>query len=256
MNIQDPQQNSTQPLPSGEDDLGETLPPTQIPMSLRSEQTATEPGNEPTDRARLWPGQEGVPYHDRTAQTGSWPPSTEETWTGRQARQPSRALTVVMGLCLFVSLLSLALSGFLLYSLLSVRLTVVGALDAAISTLDKLGGDGFHYQYRLQRAIPFSAEIPFEQELVIPFEGTFPINTTVEVPINTGLLGTIVVEVPIDTSIYVSTSVPVRVEETFHVSTTIPISMTVPIDIPPDDPAVQGLLGGILAWLVQLRGAF
>jgi hypothetical protein len=159
----------------------------------------------------------------------------------------------VVGLCLIISLLSLALSAFMVYSLFSVRQTAVEGLDAAIEALDSFGGQGFHYEYALEKDIPISASIPIKQELDFPVEGTFPINTTIEVPIEAGILGTFVVEIPIDTSIDLKTSVPIHVDESFDIETTIPVSMTIPIDIQPDDPAMQDLLKGVREWLERLR---
>jgi hypothetical protein len=165
----------------------------------------------------------------------------------------SRALRFVVAGCLIVSLLSLALSAFMLYSLLDVRRTAAEGLDAAISALDSFGDKGFQYEYPLNQEIPISADIPINQELNFPVEGTFPISTTVEVPIKAGLLGTFVIAMPIDTSVDVSTSVPIRLNESFHIETTVPVSMTVPIDIQPGDRAVQELLKGIREWLLRLR---
>ena len=164
-----------------------------------------------------------------------------------------RVLRFMVGLCLIISLLSLALSAFLIYSLFGVRQTAVEGLDAAIEALDSFGGQGFHYEYPINQQIPVSADIPIKQELDFPVEGTFPINTTVEVPIDAGILGTFSVEIPINTSIDMKTSVPIRVDESFHIETTIPVSMTIPIDIQPDDPGMLKLLKGIREWLEQLR---
>lgn len=167
-----------------------------------------------------------------------------------------RPLKLVVGLCLVLSLLSLAVSGFLLFSLLKARQTFHQGLDTAVQAIDSFGGVGFQYEYRFERMIPVSAEIPIEQEMVFPFEGAIPIDTTVQVPINAAILGTFNIEIPIKTTVYVDTSIPVKVDQTFEISTTIPISMTFPIDIPPDDPAIQDLLNQVRRWLIQLRQSF
>lgn len=157
------------------------------------------------------------------------------------------------GLALIISLLSLALGAYMVYSLLGLRQTAAEGLDAALSALDDLSTQGYEYEFSIDQDIPIAADIPIRQEMSFPFEGTFPINTTVEVPIRTGLLGTFMVEVPIDTSVEVKTSIPIRVDESFHIETTVPVSMTVPIEIGPDDPQFQELLQGIRQWLEQLR---
>jgi hypothetical protein len=161
-----------------------------------------------------------------------------------------------VSLCLLISLTSLALNGFLIYRLLDARQTALEGLDAAIAALDSFGGDGFHYEYAFEREIPITTDVPIQQDLIFPFEGDFPINTTVEVPIEAGVLGTFLIEVPIDTSVYVNTAVPIHVDQAFHVSTTIPVSMTIPIDIQPEDPAIQELVGGVREWLMRLRQSF
>jgi hypothetical protein len=165
----------------------------------------------------------------------------------------SRGLRFAVSLCLIMSLLSLALSAFLAYSLLSVRHTAVEGLDAAIAALDSFGEQGLQFEYSLNQEIPISADIPINQELSFPVEGTFPINTTIEVPIDAGILGTFVIDVPIDTSVDVKASVPIRLDESFHIETSVPVSVTLPIDIQPEDPGVQKLLGGIRDWLARLR---
>ena len=162
---------------------------------------------------------------------------------------------ILISLCLVVSLLSLALSAFLIYSLLQVRQTVVEGLDAAIAALDSLNQQGLQYEYPFSQEIPVSADIPIRQELEFPFAGTVPIDTVVEVPIDAGMLGTFVIEVPINTSVEVNTSIPIHIEESFHIETSIPVSTTIPIDIQPEDPGMQRLLDGVLEWLERLREA-
>lgn len=186
-------------------------------------------------------------------------PSTGKPVATPQTDRPgrgSRSVRLVMGLCFVLSLLSLALSGFLLFSLLRVRQTLSEGLDTAIEAIDSFEGEGFQYEYRFERTVPVSASIPIEQDLAFPFKGDIPINTTVKVPIDAGILGTFNVEVPINTSVTIDTVVPVKVNQKFVVSTTIPISMTIPIDVRPDDPAIQELLNQLRKWLIQLQQSF
>jgi hypothetical protein len=184
--------------------------------------------------------------------------SGQATWgepmpaTGRGAKT-STAVKVAVVLALVIGLASLALNGFLIYSLLGVRQTTADGLDAAITALDNFGGKGFYYEYHFEKEIPVAADIPIQQDMIFPFQGDFPINTTVEVPVNAGMLGTFVIEVPINTSIYVSTSVPIHIEQTFSISTTIPVDMTIPIDVTPDDPEIQKLLSQVRDWLLRLQ---
>lgn len=253
-NTKDTQGHPTQPLSPWDGDLEDTLPPTPIPAEVRAKIAGgkQQSGSPDAIRYRSY-DQETL---DRQDEISTPAPIAAET--GAKARPPrsSVALRMVVGLCLVISLFSLALNGFLIYNLMNARKMAAEGLDAAIEALDNFGGDGFHYEYRFENDVPFSGNIPFKQDLVFPFKGEVPINTTVKVPINAGALGAFVVEVPIDTSIYVNTSVPIHVDQTIHVSTTLPVSLTIPIDVRPDDPAIRDLLNSIRAWLVQLRETF
>ncbi len=175
---------------------------------------------------------------------------------GPSRPRASWAMRLVVGLCLLLSLASLALNAILIQNLLSVQQTFVDEVDQAIAALDNVSGELFSYEYRFQQTIPFEGDIPFQQDLVIPFQGTVPIKTTVRVPINAGILGTFVVDVPIDTEFPVDIKVPVHVDQTFHVETEVPVDMTIPISISADDPAIQQLLDGVRQWLVDLRESF
>ena len=165
----------------------------------------------------------------------------------------SGLLGVLVGISLVMSLAALALSVAMINSLSGAQRTAVEGLDAAIGALEDLEGEGFHYEYHFERTIPVSSSIPIEQEMVIPFSGDFPINTTVKVPIDAGVLGRFNIDVPINTSVHVDTEVPVSIDQTFDISTTIPVSMVIPIDVRPDDPAVQDAISRMLDWLLELR---
>jgi hypothetical protein len=170
-----------------------------------------------------------------------------------RGRGVSAVLWALVLLSLLVSLASLALNGFLIYRLMAVQQKAVDGLNTAIAGLENLGGKGFHYNFHVQRTIPFSGDIPFKQDLNFPFEGNIPINTTVPVPIDAGLLGTFEIKVPINTNVRIKTSVPIHVDETIHVSTEVPIDVQIPIDIEPGEPAIQELISPIREWLIELR---
>jgi hypothetical protein len=246
----------TQPLPLWNGDLDDTLPPTRLPAELRPGRAEAAESSQAPERVRpLANDEKALNRQDEISTPAPLSLPVEKARKKPPSPRSSAAIRMVVGLCLVISLISLALNGYLIYSLLGVRSMAVEGLDAAIDALDGFGGDGFHYEYRFEQDIPFSGDIPFQQDLVFPFEGEIPINTTVEMPIDVGIQ-TFVVKVPIDTSVYVNTSVPVHVDQTVHVSTTIPVSMAFPIDIKPDDPAIQDLLSSVREWLVRLRESF
>jgi hypothetical protein len=240
----------------GNNEMEDTLPSMPIPPELRAKLDEGEPQTQSPDVVR---------YRSYDAETLSQqdeittpPPLTaypEQVEKEPHPRRASGAMRVMVGLCLVISLASLALNGLLIYSLLNTREAAVEGLDAAIDALDSFGGKGFHYEYKFEEVIPFSGDIPFKQDLVFPFEGDIPINTTIEVPI-TFAGQEFTVRVPIDTSVYIDTAVPISVDQTVHVSTSLPVSLVIPIDVKPDDPTVQGLLSNVREWLVRLRESF
>ncbi len=248
-NADDKHDQPTQPIriPTGlkDDAPSETMSMTQdeirTPPPLSPTEEITPPPLYPTEEFRTPP-----------------PPtlSEEAGWTEAPRPKTSKLLWFFVLLSLIFSVASCALSGYLVYSLLTVRQLALEGVDSAISALDGLDGKGFHYDYRFNKSIPIQADIPIQQDIVFPFEGDFPINTTIEVPIDAGVLGTIVVEVPINTSFYVSTAVPIQVDQTFSVSTTIPIDMAIPIDVSAEDPEIQKMLEPVRQWLIELRNAF
>jgi hypothetical protein len=168
----------------------------------------------------------------------------------------TKALWAAVIVSLIIGLISLALNAALIASLLSVRSTAVDGLDAAIAALDNFGQQGFQYEYHFNETVPFSGDIPFKQEMVFPFKGDIPINTVVSVPIDAGALGTFNIDVPIDTSFYVDLEVPISVDQTIHVDTEIPLDMVIPIAIQADDPMIQGIIGQVQGWLLELRSSF
>ncbi len=170
-------------------------------------------------------------------------------------RRGSKALWFFLGLSLALSLLSLALNAVLIYKLLETRQKAIDGIEQAMAALEDVAAQGFHYEYKFDRTIPFSGDIPFKQDIVFPFEGTIPFKTTVKVPINMGLIQT-EIEVPVDTSVYVNTSIPIHIDETIHVDTEIPISMTIPIDIQPGDPELQRLIDSVREWMTGLVESF
>jgi hypothetical protein len=166
-----------------------------------------------------------------------------------------KALWFFLCLSLALSLVSLALNAILIYKLLDTRQKAISGVEQAIAALEGVAAQGFHYEYKFDRTIPFSGDIPFQQDIVFPFEGTIPFNTTVTVPVDMGLIQT-EIEVPVDTSVYVNTSVPIHVDETIHVDTEIPVSMTIPIDIQPGDPELQKVIDSVREYLTGLVDSF
>lgn len=171
-------------------------------------------------------------------------------------QRTSCLLRFLVILSLFLGLASLALSGFLLYSLNNARRVAIDSLEAALEALEGVESKGFHYEYQLSETLPIDVEIPVQQDMMIPVQGNFAVNTDVRVPIDAGVLGTFVLNVPIDTSVPLDVEVPVQISQTVPISTSIPVRLTVPIDITAEDPAVQQFIDSLRRWLLELRDSF
>jgi hypothetical protein len=198
----------------------------------------------------------GAPDQDEIRTPTPFRPSPPGNGLSSPSGRASPFLRFLVGLALVLSLASLALNAYLIYSFMSVRQTAVEMLDSALIGLESVVEEGLYYEYRLEQSFPIAAEVPIQEEMTFPFEGEVPINTTVQVPIDAGVLGTFMFDVPINTSVHVETEIPVQIDETFEVSTTIPVSMTIPIELDGDDPAVQEFLNRVRQWLLDLRRFF
>lgn len=173
-----------------------------------------------------------------------------------RSRPASKALWALVILSLIIGIASLSLNAVIILRFLEVRQMVIKNVDEAIAALDKLGNEGFHYEYHFNQTIPFSGNIPFKQDMMFPFKGNIPIDTVFKVPIDAGPLGQFTLDVPIDTSFYVDLEVPVSVDQTIPVDTEIPLDMVIPIDIQVDDPLIQDAIDQIRGRLVELRDSF
>jgi len=241
-------------MPNDENSLTRDTQPLPLPP-LRDE-APEEPGAEALAESAVSETRPPSEQDDISTPVPFAVPSDKLEAAPRPQRSGSCALWAVVILSLVISLASLSLNAVLIYKMLSVRDMAVEGLDAAIAAVEKLGGEGIHFEYHFQETIPFSGDIPIKQDLVFPFKGNIPINTTVKVPINAGVLGQFVVEVPIDTNFPVDLEVPISVDQTIHVETEIPLDMVIPIDIQADDPAIQDKLDQALDWLLRLRESF
>jgi type II secretory pathway pseudopilin PulG len=183
-------------------------------------------------------------------------PPPPATGAAPRRQRGSCLLRFVVVLALILGLASLALNGFLLYSLDNARKAAIDSLDAALEALEGLEQEGFHYKYQFSDDLPVAVEIPVQENMMIPVQGDFAVNTDVRVPIDAGPLGTFVLNVPIDTSVPLDVEVPIQISQTVAISTSIPLSLTVPIDITAEDPPLQGLVGNLRSWLLELRDSF
>jgi len=92
----------------------------------------------------------------------------------RPQRSGSCGLWAVVILSLIISLASLSLNAVLIYRMLSVRDMAIEGLDAAIAAVDKLGGEGIHFEYHFQETIPLFGRHSHQAGPGLSFQGRHP----------------------------------------------------------------------------------
>ncbi|RLC99625.1 MAG: hypothetical protein DRI77_02320 [Chloroflexi bacterium] len=152
-----------------------------------------------------------------------------------------------------LTLLSLALNGAVILTLLQARQIGLGAVTETRSTIAELEDMTFSYTLAVDQEIPIAVSIPFDEQVTVPINTSIPIDTTVTVPINAGLLGTFDVDVPIRTIVPIDLNVSVPISKTVDIATTVPLAVDVPIEIPIADTPLVGYLDKLDAALGRIE---
>ncbi len=129
-----------------------------------------------------------------------------------------------------VVVISLLLNLFTIASLLSVRQQAGIAFANAAKSLEAVKTSRVEYMVKIDKEIPFAANVPINFTVQVPINQTIPINTTVNVPFKTPL-GTFPIDVPINTKIPINLTVDVPINKTVPIATNVPVKMDVPIVI-------------------------
>ena len=161
-----------------------------------------------------------------------------------------------------LTLLSLALNGVIIFTLLKARRITLDASQTARITVDDarslvtgIGDDTFAYTLHVDQEIPITTSIPFDEEVIVPIHTTVPISTVVMIPIRAGLLGTFDVDVPIHTAVPINLEVAVPISQTVSIDTTVPLDMDVPIEIPFAETPLMDYTKATDTALAQLQAA-
>lgn len=123
--------------------------------------------------------------------------------------------------------LSLLLHALTFASLLRVRSTAIGQLDAFNTYIGQVEQDTISVSIPLNQPVPIRASIPVNQQLTIPIKTSVPISQSVNV--NTPL-GTL--PLPLQMNFPVDLQIPITVSQTVDISTTVALNTSVPISVP------------------------
>ena len=129
-----------------------------------------------------------------------------------------------------VAATSLLLNIFTIATLLSVRQQAGIAFANAAKSLEAVKTSRVEYMVKIDKEIPFAANVPINLTVQIPINQTIPLDTTVNVPIRTPL-GTFPIEVPINTKIPINFTIDFPINKSFPIATNVPVKMDVPIVI-------------------------
>ena len=129
-----------------------------------------------------------------------------------------------------VAVTSLLLNILTIASLLSVRQQAGIAFANAAKSLDAVKTSRVEYLVKIDKEIPFAANVPIDLTVQVPIKQTIPLNTTVNVPIRTPL-GTFPIDVPINTNIPINFTVDVPINKSFPIATNVPVKIDIPIVI-------------------------
>lgn len=129
-----------------------------------------------------------------------------------------------------VAATSLLLNLFTIASLLSARQQAGAAFANAAKSLEAVKTSRVEYTVKIDKEIPFVANVPINLTVQVPINQTIPLNTTVNVLLRTPL-GTFPIDVPINTKIPINFTVDVPINKSFPVAANVPVKMEVPIVI-------------------------
>jgi hypothetical protein len=139
-------------------------------------------------------------------------------------------------------LVSLALNGVVIYSLVQVRDITLGTVGDARQVIAGVDDDVITHVIEVEQEIPVSVTVPIDQDVLVPIQTTIPISTVVTVPVKPPLLPEFSLPIPIQAVIPVDLEVVVPISETVPIDTVIPLDVEVPVEIPLADTPVVGYL--------------
>ena len=127
-----------------------------------------------------------------------------------------------------VALISLALNGLIIQTLLGVRQQAAEGAAQAVIALARVRESSISYTVHVDESLPVSLTVPFNTTVVVPISTTLPIHTEVTAELNT-FLGPIPVTVPIHTVVPVNFRTEVPVSLSVPVSASVPVKFDVPV---------------------------
>lgn len=148
--------------------------------------------------------------------------------------------------------LSLALNGYLLVTLLNVRQAALEAVATARNNLAMMGSEPFVTQVNVDQEIPFDTMVPISQTLAVPLDIQYPLSTVINTYVNVPVLGRQNIAIPIETVIPIqyTLEVPIQVDIpislTYRLQTEVPVEIAIPPEIrAPLDEILNNIEAGL-----------
>ena len=143
--------------------------------------------------------------------------------------------------------LSLLLHALTFASLLQVRSTAIGQLNAFNTYIGQVEQDTINVNIPLNQPVPIRASIPVNQQLTIPIKTSVPISQSINVETPLGTL-----PLPLKMDFPVDLQIPIAVSQTVDISTTVSLNTNVPISVPIRETPLAQYLSQLRATLQQL----
>jgi hypothetical protein len=126
---------------------------------------------------------------------------------------------------------SLALNGFLIYSLLNFRRGLLSALAAARNSLVMMEDQPMVFSVTVDEEVPIQTTIPIEQTFVMPLQFDYPLDTVVNTQIDIPILGTQELAIPVQTVIPISYTLDIPIRTEVPISLTYRLQQEIPVEV-------------------------
>ena len=130
-----------------------------------------------------------------------------------------------------MAIISLALNGFLIYSLLSFRRGLISALTAAQDSLARMEDQPLAFAVTVDEDVPIQTTIPIEQTFVMPLQIDYPLDTVVNTHIDIPILGKQELTIPVQTIIPISYTLEIPIQTEVPISLTYRLQQEIPVEV-------------------------
>jgi len=147
-------------------------------------------------------------------------------------RSPSGDVAKVWRIAMSVGLVvSLAINGFLIYTLLRLRDGFAGTLAAARNSLVLSDLSSIELNVEVDQEIPIDTTVSINQRVSVPIDIEYPLNTVVTTFIDLPVIGRQEITIPVETTIPINTTLDIPIDLDLPISLVYPLKLSVPVQV-------------------------